>query len=134
MNRYTKQETASINAAWGALEYLCTCTNWSDTGALKSALKLEREQASSDEPNPSLWAKAMVLKAWQEGLSSADKPLRDVYWIRSGYMGALILGVRHAVERMNSDYTRAKVIEARDLATQAIEAHEAAFARVLERV
>ncbi len=115
MNHYTKQEATSINDAWRALEYLCTCTNWSDAGALKNALKLEREQASSDEPNPSLWAKAMVLKAWREGLDSTDKPLRNVYWIRSGYMGALILGVRHAIERMNSDYTRANVIEARVL-------------------
>lgn len=134
MTHYTKQEAASINDAWRALEYLCSCTNWSDTPALKDALKLEKQQAASDEPSPLVWARAMVLKAWLKGIDNPNDRARHFYHVRPGYLRAFLLGVGHAVERAGDDYTGPLVTKARDLAAKAVEANEAAFERMLEGV
>jgi len=131
---FTKQETAAINAAWQAIRELCTRTNWSDSGTWRDAEKLERQQAPSDEPAPirNTWARAIICKAWAEGLDNPDATARNLYWIRPGYLSALLLGVRHAVERRGDDYNGPIVEEARQLCAAAIAANEAHTRRIVE--
>ena len=133
MIEFTKAERAAIDAAYRSIAYLCSCTNWSDAGQWRDAEKLERKQAAAGEKNVGTWARAMIVKGWAEGLDNPDKPARDIFWIRPGYLSAFLLGVRHAVERAGDDYNGPMVAEARDLCQAAIAANEAHTARILEQ-
>jgi len=95
-----KQQTKAINDAWSAIAYLSQTTNWTDNGAWKDALRLERKQGLT-----TIEAKGNCVKAWLKGATAPDKPASDLYFIREGYLKALLLGVRHKVERAESDYT-----------------------------
>ena len=129
---FTKQETAAINAAWQEIRELCTRTNWTDSSTWREAEKLERKQAPSDEPRSitGTWARAIICKAWAEGLDNPDATARTLYRIRPGYLSALLLGVRHAVERRGDDYNGPTVEKARELCTAAIAANEAHTRRI----
>ena len=131
MNAYTKQEAAAINDAWQAIRNICSCTNWSDGPAWREAEKLERRQVGDSASPVTVAARAMICKAWAEGLDNPDRPARELFWIRPGYLGALLLGVRHKVERAGDSYTGPKVAEARELCGAAIAANEAHTARIL---
>lgn len=132
MAEFTKPEVTAINAAYQAIARLCECTNWSDGGAWRDAEKLERQQAPRDETQRGTSARAMIVKAWAEGLESADKPARDIYWIRAGYLQAFLLGVRHAVERAGDGYTGPMVERARELCRDAVAANEAHTRRICD--
>ena len=125
MSSYTKTERETINAAFAAILEVCERTNWSDNSRLNDALKLERRETGNITNG-----RAMVIKAWFEGVSSPDKPLSKCYWIRPGYLGALMLGVSHAIERLPDDYTGPKVRDAIALAPAAIEANNAHTTRI----
>jgi hypothetical protein len=132
MIEFTKAETATINAAYRSIAYLCSCTNWSDAGQWRDAEKLERKQASAGEKNIGTWARAMIVKGWAEGLDDPDRTARAIYHIRPGYLSAFLLGVRHAVERAGDDYNGPMVAEARELCNAAIAANEAHTRRIVE--
>lgn len=118
---YSKSEKAAVTAAFEAIEYLCGCTNWSDPARFREAFHAERA-----EMRGATAAKVMVVKAWHEGASNPDRPIRDIVSIdRAGYLGALMLGARHAVERADSDYTGPLFRKALELCPAAIAAHEA---------
>lgn len=74
----------------------------------------------------------MICKGWAEGLENPDMPARKLYWIRPGYLAALLLGVRHAVERRGDDYNGPLVEEALQLCRAAVEANEAHTRRIVE--
>lgn len=134
MVSFTKAEQKAITAAWRAIRELCSRTNWSDSGQWTDAEKLERRQVSSDCPTPVIAARALCCKAWAEGLDDPDIPARKLYWIRPGYREALLLGVRHAVERRGDDYNGPLVEECRKLCDAAIAANEAHTRRIVESV
>jgi hypothetical protein len=117
--RYTRPEAAAIHAAWQAISHLCECTNWSDAGEWKEAERLERAQFRADD-QPTLAARAMACSAWARGLDSPDARAREFYMVRPGYLRAMLLGVRHAVERAGDDYTGPMVAEARTLCCAAV--------------
>lgn len=124
---FTAPERKAIDAAYRALAYLCDCTDWSDAPALREALKLERAQTGNATA-----AKAMVCKAWAEGLDNPDKPASAFYWIRPGYLRAFLMGVGHKVRRADDSYTGPMVAEARELCVAAIAANDAHTARIVE--
>ena len=123
---FTKAERATIDAASRAIAYLSETTNWSDAGAWAEAIKLERRQGLSMTA-----AKANCAKAWHLGASDPDKPVRDMFHYRPGYLRAYLLGVRHAVERADSDYSGPLFREALGLCPAAIEAQKIAINRSL---
>lgn len=125
MTDYTAPERKAINAAWNALVHLCDCTNWSDGPALANALKLERKQMEG-----TTGGRAMVVKAWEEGLSNPQQPASSLYFVRPGYLQAFMLGVSHALHREQDAYTGPMVAEARTLSRAATVAQEAHTARV----
>lgn len=131
MERFTKSEAAAIDAAWRAVANVCACTNWSDGPAWRDAERAERKQAGGDFPQKTTWARAMICKAWAEGFDNPDRPARELFWIRPGYLGAFLLGVRHKTERAGDSYTGPKVAEARELCGAAIAANDAHTARIL---
>ena len=94
MAAFTKAERNAIEQAWLSITRICESTNWSDAPQFREAVRLERK-----ETRDATAAKAMACKAWFEGFGNPDKPARDLYWIRPGYLSAMLLGVRHAVER-----------------------------------
>lgn len=124
---YTKAERTAINAAWASIYQLCECTNHSDAPEWNEAERLERRQMDS-----TTGARAMICKAWLEGLENPDKPAREFYWIRPGYLKAFMLGIRHAVERAGTEYNGPMVEEARQLCGPAIAANDAHTARIVE--
>ncbi|WP_374139440.1 hypothetical protein [Sphingomonas sp.] len=126
MAQFTKAERASIDTAYRAISAICERTNWSDAPALREALKLERS-----ETKDATAAKAMVAKAWLEGATNPDKPARDLYWIRAGYLKALMLGVRHQVERGDCEYTASYVADAKAACPAAIAANDAHTRRIV---
>lgn len=132
MTTYTNEECAAINAAWQAISHLCSCTNWSDGPQWKEALRLERQQAASDERQKTVWARAMICKGWLEGMEAPDKPASEIFWIRPGYLQALFLGVRHSVERKGTDHCGPMVDEAAGLCRAAIAANDAHTRRIVE--
>ena len=121
---FTKAERAAIDAAARAIAYLSETTNWSDAGAWAEAIKLERRQGLSMTA-----AKANCTKAWHLGAIDPDKPVRDMFHFRPGYLRAYLLGVRHAVERADSDYTGPHFRSALGLCPAAIEAQREAINR-----
>lgn len=132
MTTYTKAECAAINAAWSQIRELCTRTNWSDSGEWREAERLERQQVSDSASPASVGARAMICKAWAEGLDGPEVPASKLYWIRPGYRNALFLGVRHAIERRGDDYNGPLLEECRTLCTAAIAANEAHTRRIVE--
>jgi len=136
MREFSKAETTAINAAWRAINHLCSCTNWSDAGTWREAEKLERKQAPSDEPRAvtSTWARAMICEQWLEGLENPDRPARSFYWIRPGALAAFLLGAGHAMERAGTDYNGPMVEEARELCRAAAAANDAHTARIVEAI
>ncbi len=134
MNAYTKQEATAINDAWQAIRDLCSCTNWSDGPAWREAEKLERRQVGDSASPVTVAARAMICKAWAEGAANPDRPARNLYWIRPGYLSAFLLGVRHAVEQAGTDYNGPKVAEALRLCEAAIAANDAHTRRIVEGV
>lgn len=131
MTEYTKPEVEAINAAWRSIGELCSRTNWSDGPAWREAERLERKQVPSDCSQRTASARAMICKAWAEGLANPDATARKLYWIRPGYLAALMLGVRHAVERRGDDYNGPLVEECRTLCDAAIAANEAHTRRIV---
>ena len=121
---FTKAERAAIDAAARAIAYLSETTNWSDAGAWVEAIKLERRQGLSMTA-----AKANCARAWHLGAIDPDKPVRDMFHFRPGYLRAYLLGVRHAVERADSDYTGPHFRSALGLCPAAIEAQREAINR-----
>jgi hypothetical protein len=132
MALYTKTECAAINAAWQAVNEVCSRTNWSDRPAWREAEKLEKRQCASDEPQKAISARAMICKGWLQGLEEPETPASKLYWIRPGYRDALLLGVRHAIERRGDDYTGPIVEEAAALCRVAVEANAAHTSRIVE--
>jgi hypothetical protein len=107
--QFTESERAAIDAAWRSIHRLCECTDWSDGPKWREAERLERRETGN-----SILARAMICKAWFEGLNGAEKPARDFYWIRPGYLQAFLLGVGHAIRREGDAYTGPMVTEARE--------------------
>ena len=105
MTKYTAQEKRAIDQAYQAISSLCDCTNWSDAPIWREVTKTERADMASDCPDKTTWARAIVCKAWLEGLNNPDMSARQIYWIRPSYMRAFMLGVCHAIERRNDAYT-----------------------------
>ena len=134
MERFTKSEAAAIDAAWRAVANVCACTNWSDGPAWREAEKLERRQVGDSASPVTVAARAMICKAWAEGAANPDRPARNLYWIRPGYLSAFLLGVRHAVEQAGTDYNGPKVAEALRLCEAAIAANDAHTRRIVEGV
>lgn len=134
MENYTKEQAAAIDAAWRAIRYLCECTKWSDAPTWSDAEKLERREFANAGYSAATAARAMIVKGWAEGLGNPDMPARKLCIIRAGYLTALLLGVRHAVEQRGTDYTGPMVEEARALCDAAIAANEAHTRRVVEGV
>lgn len=134
MERFTKSEAAAIDAAWRAVANVCACTNWSDGPAWREAEKLERRQVGDSASPVTVAARAMICKAWAEGAANPDKPARNLYWIRPGYLAAFMLGVRHAVEQAGTDYSGPMVAEALRLCEAAIAANDAHTRRIVEGV
>lgn len=134
MERFTKSEAAAIDAAWRAVANVCACTNWSDGPAWREAEKLERRQVGDSASPVTVAARAMICKAWAEGAANPDKPARNLYWIRPGYLAAFMLGVRHAVEQAGTDYNGPMVAEALRLCEAAIAANDAHTRRIVEGV
>jgi hypothetical protein len=132
MTNYTKPECEAINAAYREIRELCTRTNWSDAGEWRDAERLERQQVSDTAAPSSVAARAMICKAWAEGLDNPEAPASKLYWIRPGYRNALFLGVRHAIERRGDDYNGPLVEECRALCTAAVAANEAHSCRIVE--
>lgn len=132
MTNYLKPEVVAINAAWQAIAGLCSCTNWSDGAEWREAEKLERRQVADGVTPANAAARAMICKAWAEGLDNPDKPARELFWVRRGYRDAFLLGVRHAVERASTDYNGPQVAKARALCNAAIDANEAHTRRIVE--
>lgn len=132
MATYTKAEIAAINEAHRSISHLCSCTNWGDGPAWREAERLERRQCASDETQKGPAARAMICKAWLEGLEGADKAARDLYWIRQGYLTAFLLGVRHHVEREGSEYCGPMVEKCREACRAAVAANEAHTRRIVE--
>lgn len=132
MTAYTKAEAAAINAAWRAIMDLCECTNWSDGAQWKEAEKAERREVADGVAPASAAARAMICKAWAEGFDNPGQPARNLYFIRAGYLRALMLGVRHAIERAGTDYCGPMVANARALCTAAIAANDAHTRRIVE--
>ncbi len=132
MADFTKCEVAAINAAWRSIAHLCDCTNWTDAGEWRAAEREERQQAPSDSSQRSVWARAMICKAWADGLDNPDKPARQLFHIRAGYLRGFMLGVRHRCERADTEYNGPMVAEARDLCTAAIAANDAHTRRIVE--
>lgn len=128
MEQFTKAEREAINAAWQAVRHLCDCTNWGDGPAWREAEKLERRETGNATA-----ARAMICKAWFEGLENPDRPAREFHWIRPGYLKAFLLGVRHACERAGTEYNGPQVEEARQLCPAAIAANDAHTRRFVER-
>lgn len=127
MTKFTAIERAAISDAFHALVDLCECTNWSDGPALREAFKAERR-----ETQDATIARAMVCAAWSKGLDNPDVTARELYYVRPGYLAALMLGVRHAVERQDDAYTGPKVAAARVLCVDAVAANDAHTARIVE--
>lgn len=121
---FTKAERAAIDAAARAIAYLSDTTNWSDAGAWAEAIKLERRQGLSMTA-----AKANCARAWHLGAVDPDKPVRDMFYFRPGYLRAYLLGVRHAVERADSEYNGPLFRQALGLCPAAIEAQKIAINR-----
>ncbi len=109
--QFTKQQLATIKDAFSELEHLCSRTNWTDMGELKSALKLERKQSDDLQT-----ARAMVLKGWLEGYQNPRMPISVVYALREGYRNAVLLGARHKVERADTEYNKDLCKEAESFA------------------
>lgn len=131
MGNYTPSEATAIKAAWLAVTDLCSRTNWNDGPAWREAEKAERRQFYGTA-QPAIGARASICKAWLEGLEGPDEPARNLYWIRPGYLSALMLGVRHAVEQAGSDYNGPAVMEAAALCREAVAANEAQTRRIVE--
>lgn len=108
MTAYTKAEQRAIKSAWDSMLHLCDVTNQSDKGDLQNALKLERGQGLS-----LVDARVIVLMQWRNGLDNPHTPVSDIYWKRPGALAAFILGVRHAVERVDHSYCGRYVAETR---------------------
>lgn len=136
MDNFTPTEATAINAAWRAVKRLCECTNWSDAPAWREAERLERKQGAGDWRGPLLttWARAMICKAWLEGLENPDRPARALFFVRAGYLSAFLLGVRHAIERAGTDYNGPMVTEAAELCRAAVAANDAHTRRIVEGV
>lgn len=132
MANYTKPECAAINAAWQEVRHLCGCTNWGDAPAWREAEKLERRQVGDSASPASVAARAMICKAWLEGLEAPETPASKLYHIRPGYRDALFLGVRHAIEHRGDDYTGPMVEAAAELCRAAVAANEAHTRRIVE--
>jgi hypothetical protein len=134
MNCYTKQEAASINAAWGALEGLCDMAH-GETTELHRALKLEKAQASPVQEQPVIWARARVVKHWHKGATSPDMPVSEACDYRPGVLAALMLGASHASRLEHGSETRGRRhSRAIDKAPAAIEAYEAQWQRALDAI
>lgn len=131
MTKFTLAESKAINAAWQEIRELCTRTNWTDSGVWREAEKLARKQAPSGSQQAGTWARAMICKQWLEGLENPDIAVRKIYWIREGALMAFLLGVRHAVERADTEYNGPMVERARELCHAAIAANESHTARIL---
>ena len=101
--------TPAQRTAWNALQYLTTCTNWSDGTTLSECVKLEKRQGLSLSE-----ARLQVITQWLAGVTAPDTPARDIYWYRPGCMMAFMLGVSHAVERLHHTYNRQHVKAAID--------------------
>ncbi len=127
MTAFTKSERAAISDAFHSLIDLCECTNWSDGPALHEAFKQERRQTQD-----ATVARAMVCKAWSEGVANPEQPASKFYFVRPGYLAAMLLGVRHAVERKENAYTGPKVAAALALCVDAIAANDAHTNRIVE--
>ena len=125
MTAFTKAEREAIDKAWRAITYICDTTNWSDAPQFREAVKLERK-----ETKDATAAKAMACKAWHEGFTNPDRPLREVYWIRPGYMSAMMLGVRHAHERADHSH----IPDAVTLCPAAIAANDAHTSRLVDGI
>ena len=120
----SKPETAAINKAASAIAHLSDSTNWTDGNAWTEAIKLERKQGL-----PPILAKGKAIEAWHMGASDVNKPVRDMYHMRPGYLAAYLLGVRHAVERADSDYTGPLFRDALAACPAAMDAYKSAAAR-----
>lgn len=97
---------STLKAAWTALAHLTTCTNWSDANTLSEAVKLEKRQGFSLAD-----ARSQVMNQWLDGVTAPHTPCRDIYYKRPGCMAAFMLGVSHAVERLNHSYNGPMVHE-----------------------
>lgn len=132
MAAYTKAECATIAAAWQAINELCSRTNWSDKPNWIAAEKLERKEVGDSARPIATAARAMICAGWLEGLEKPDTPARKIYHVRPGYLTALMLGVRHAVERRGDDYNGPLVEECAELCRAAVAANEAHTRRIIE--
>lgn len=101
--------TPAQRTAWNALHYLTTCTNWSDGTTLSDAVKAEKRQGLTLNE-----ARLQVVTQWFAGVTAPDTPARDIYRYRPGCMMAFMLGVSHAVERLDHTYNREHVLAAID--------------------
>lgn len=127
MADYKKAEIEAINAAWFELLDLCESTNWADKPTIMNALRLEKV-----EMNSLIGARAMVVIQWARGLDNKDKPASDLYFIRPGALAAFMVGVRHAVERVDHSYCGPKVTATRALCDAVKAAQNAHTTRIEE--
>lgn len=131
---YTRQEREAIRRAWCALEYACSRTG-DNSGKLNAAAREERKQASPAQDAPLTWAHALVIKRWAQGYDAPDSPCSRVADWRPGALTAFMLGADMATKYGADDGPRADATRrARDLATAAIEAYEAAWTRELDAI
>lgn len=127
MTAFTKSERAAINAAFEALSDLCSCTSWSDGPALQEAFKMERREVQDTTT-----ARAMICAAWSKGLDEPEAAASSFYFTRLGHLAARMLGTRHAIEAMKSEYTAPKIAAARALCVDAMAANDAHTNRIVE--
>ena len=123
-----KKQAKAINDAYSAIRYLSQTTNWTDNSAWQEALRLERKQGLA-----TIHAKGNCVKAWVRGATQPDKPASDLYFIREGYLKALLLGVRHKVERADSEYSGSIFNDALAAAREGMAAYETACVKRFEK-
>lgn len=109
---FTKEERKAVETAFRDVEYLCSVTNWTDSGAWKEAVRLIRKHDPDATP---LERKARIVGAWLDGARAviADVPITNFpYGHADHYKAAYILGMSHAIERHDNRYYLAAMASA----------------------
>ena len=125
MMKFSKPEQAAINAAYEAIQYLCSITSWEHSPAFITAYKAMRKDSDCQTE-----ARGRIVKAWRAGTRAADMdvsitnyPFGYTAAYRAAFDLGCVLAMRHSGPN-RSDYTGPRYDKAHCLAPAAVQALE----------
>lgn len=124
---FTPSERKAVDAAFQAVEYFASTTNWTDSSDWKAAFKLVRKDSQSVTE-----ARARIVRAWHDGTRAVEMERTMASFPHSHaqhYVLAFVLGIKQYCERGTVD----KFNDARALCPAAIAAYDEAVQRWIDQ-